>query len=75
MNKIFAGLIIIAAALPLATPAEAGCVKGAVEGGIIGHVAGGHGTAGAAAGCALSSHSDAKKKQAAQAQPQTQKPN
>ncbi|MGP0149058.1 hypothetical protein [Pseudomonas oryzihabitans] len=39
----------------------AGCIKGAVVGGAAGHVAGGHGVAGAAAGCAIGHHEANKK--------------
>ncbi|HEY4297380.1 MAG TPA: hypothetical protein VGM85_12980 [Paraburkholderia sp.] len=43
----------------------AGCMKGAVVGGVAGHVAGKHGTAGAAAGCAIGHHEASKKRKAA----------
>lgn len=48
----------------VAASAHAGCGKGAVAGGVVGHMAGKHGVAGAAVGCAIGHHS-AKKKQAA----------
>jgi len=56
--------VLIAAMLPLHADA-AGCMKGAVAGGVVGHVAGKHGVAGAAAGCAIGHHEAAKKQKAA----------
>lgn len=56
-----------------------GCLKGAAVGGVGGHVAGGHGVAGAAIGCAVGRHRANKKEKqeaaqstAAQAPSQTQ---
>lgn len=45
----------------------AGCTEGAVVGGVGGHVAGKHGVAGAAAGCAIGHHEASKKQKAASA--------
>ena len=43
--------------LALTGPVEAkGCIKGAIVGGAAGHLAGNHGTVGAAAGCAIGHH-------------------
>ena len=50
----------------------AGCLKGAAVGGVAGHVAGKHGVAGAAVGCAVGHHraaKAAKQQQATQANP------
>lgn len=49
------------ALLPAAGSAQAGCGKGAVAGGVVGHVAGKHGIAGAAIGCAIGHHAEKKK--------------
>jgi hypothetical protein len=47
-----------------AGPAHAaGCLKGATVGGVAGHMAGHHGTLGAAAGCAVGHHEAAKREQ------------
>jgi hypothetical protein len=43
----------------------AGCLKGAAVGGVAGHMAGKHGTAGAATGCAIGHHEASKKQKAA----------
>lgn len=61
--------IALTAALALTyTAAQAeGCTKGAVVGGATGHVAGGHGVAGATAGCAIGHHEAKKKDKAASA--------
>ncbi len=52
--------LALATVLPLVAigaPAQAkGCIKGAIVGGAVGHVAGKHGFAGAAAGCAVGHH-------------------
>jgi hypothetical protein len=53
----------------------AGCVKGAAVGGVAGHVAGGHGVAGAAAGCVVGHHEaskDVKQQQQADQTPHKQ---
>ena len=51
-TKIFAIVLLASfASLPGAASAK-GCLKGAAVGGVGGHLLGGHGTAGAAAGCA-----------------------
>ncbi len=60
---------ILIAAIPLwsATTADAkGCIKGAIIGGVAGHLAGGHGTVGAVAGCAIGHHEANKKDKNAQ---------
>jgi TctA family transporter len=55
-------LVAVATALLLAAgTANAGCLKGAVAGGVVGHVAGKHGVAGAAIGCAVGHHTEKKK--------------
>lgn len=43
---------------------HAGCGKGAILGGVAGHMAGKHGVAGAAAGCAIGHHAAKKKEKA-----------
>lgn len=59
----------------VAASAHAGCGKGAVAGGVVGHMAGKHGVAGAAAGCAIGHHAAKKKKSAAStAAPNTSTP-
>ena len=45
-----------------------GCLKGAAVGGAAGHVVGGHGVAGAAAGCVVGRHRANKKDKQAVAQ-------
>ena len=58
-----AALVALSAAT-LSTPAHAvGCVSGAAVGGVAGHVAGHHGMLGAAAGCAVGHHENAKNQQ------------
>ena len=55
-TKIFAVVLLASfAALPGAASAK-GCLKGAAVGGVGGHLLGGHGVAGAAAGCAVGHH-------------------
>ena len=64
MSKLFSGLVVVS--LVIASNAQAaGCTKGAVVGGVAGHVAGKHGVAGAAGGCAVGHHEAAKKAKAA----------
>jgi hypothetical protein len=66
-TKIFAAVLLACvASLPGAASAK-GCLKGAAVGGVGGHMLGGHGTAGAAAGCAVGHHKASK--QAAQTNP------
>ncbi|WP_415774040.1 hypothetical protein [Paraburkholderia sp. J8-2] len=73
--------IALAAVLPaiFSTPSmAAACMEGAAVGGVTGHVAGKHGTAGAAAGCAVGHHEATKKQKekaashAAESQPASQ---
>lgn len=62
-------LAVVSTALLLAAgSAQAGCGKGAVAGGVIGHVAGKHGVAGAAIGCAVGHHAEKKKQKQQQQQ-------
>ena len=59
MKKIMlvvAGVIAIGASSGAAEARPGGCLKYGVGGAIAGHFAGGHGLAGAAAGCALGSY-------------------
>jgi hypothetical protein len=70
MRKILLilALSLSAGALPLAAGAD-GCIKGAAVGGVAGHLAGHHGVAGAALGCAVGHHrAKMKEKEAARAQ-------
>jgi len=56
-------------AVALASPAQAGCLKGAVVGAIAGHYAHHHAILGAVAGCAIAHHMavKAREQKAAQA--------
>jgi hypothetical protein len=64
VSKFLSGLVAVS--LVIASNAQAaGCTKGAVVGGVAGHVAGKHGVAGAAGGCAIGHHEAAKKAKAA----------
>jgi hypothetical protein len=68
MRTKFTLAAVSAALLMAAGTANAGCGKGALAGGVVGHVAGKHGVAGAAIGCAIGHHAAKKKeKQAAAA--------
>jgi hypothetical protein len=70
MKSSFA-IVATTVALGLSAPSvyAKGCLKGAAVGGVGGHVAGGHGVAGAAAGCLVGRHMANKKaKQQAPAQ-------
>ncbi len=51
-----------------------GCASGAAAGGVAGHVAGHHALLGAAAGCAIGHHENAKKQQRAAATANTAQP-
>ena len=54
-------------------PASAGCLKSGAVGAVVGHMAGGHGKAGAAVGCAVgAAKKHNAKKQTRQAQPAPQ---
>jgi hypothetical protein len=69
--KSLLAVTVAVAAMGFAAPAvyAKGCLKGAAVGGVGGHVAGGHGVAGAAAGCLVGRHMANKKaKQQAPAQ-------
>lgn len=62
MKAQIALLSLFAALTAVSVPAQAkGCLKGAAIGGVGGHVAGGHGLAGAAIGCAVGRHRANKK--------------
>ena len=52
----FSAVTLIAAAPGAAEARSGGCVKYGVGGAILGHFAGGHGLAGAAAGCAVGAY-------------------
>jgi TctA family transporter len=66
-------LVAVATVLLLAAgTANAGCLKGAVAGGVVGHVAGKHGVAGAAIGCAVGHHTEKKKEKKQKEQQQQQ---
>ena len=65
---VVAGVIALGATSASVVEAK-GCVKGAIVGGAAGHVAGNHGVAGAAVGCAVGHHREkvkAKEEAAAQ---------
>ncbi|WP_118184659.1 hypothetical protein [Paraburkholderia phosphatilytica] len=67
MKKGFV-LFALSAAVALTGSTQAlaaGCLKGAAVGGVAGHMAGKHGVAGAAGGCAIGHHEAAKKQKAA----------
>ncbi|RFU48938.1 hypothetical protein [Paraburkholderia sp. DHOC27] len=67
MSKLISA-VVVTLSLTVASYAQAaGCTKGAVVGGVGGHVAGDHGVAGAAAGCAVGHHEASKKAKAAKA--------
>lgn len=55
--------IVAALGFLSAGAAQAGCLTGAAVGGVAGHMAGHHGLLGAAAGCAIGHHHDAKKQE------------
>ena len=59
-----AAMLLAATSLPM-TAQAAGCVSGAAVGGVAGHLAGHHGVLGAAAGCAVGHHENAKQQRAA----------
>ncbi len=65
MNTKFSALAIGFFVLFATQVAEAkGCLEGAAVGGVAGHVAGKHGKAGAAGGCAVGHHEANKKEKA-----------
>lgn len=62
MKAQIALISLFAALTAVSVPAQAkGCLKGAAIGGVGGHVAGGHGVAGAAVGCAVGRYRANKK--------------
>jgi hypothetical protein len=64
--------VVVVASLGFGVQAQAaGCLSGAAVGGVAGHVAGGHGVAGAAVGCAIGHHEANKQAKAASAQQQS----
>jgi hypothetical protein len=65
MSKLFSCLLVAVSVVVVSDAEAAGCTKGAVVGGVAGHVAGKHGVAGAAGGCAVGHHESAKKAKAA----------
>jgi hypothetical protein len=76
MNRTAYGLgfaFLLAAAV--ATPAQAGCLKGAAVGAVAGHFAHHHAVLGAIAGCAVGHHMavEERKKKAAEAHAQPPK--
>jgi hypothetical protein len=68
MNMKMASLALAASTMLFATGAAQakGCMEGAAVGGVAGHVAGKHGVAGAAGGCAIGHHEANKKDKKAQ---------
>jgi hypothetical protein len=68
MNIKTASLALAASTMLFATGAvhAKGCIEGAAVGGVAGHVAGNHGVAGAAGGCAIGHHEASKKDKKAQ---------
>ena len=71
MKRLLAVATIGSLAFAAPSAFAIGCASGAAAGGVAGHVAGHHGLLGAAAGCAVGHHENAKHKAAAQTQ-QTQ---
>lgn len=70
MRKFFgAAAVLSLASIAFSGNAYAiGCASGAAVGGVAGHVAGHHGLLGAAAGCAVGHHENAKQQKNAAAQ-------